>query len=127
MTLTLRRDGEEVELAITRGVIVSQDVRTALLAGGEVGYLGIDGFSSRVAESFEEALREQLEAGVEQLVVDVRDDPGGFVDAAVSISSQFLAAGPVFWEEDAAGPAALHRRRAVVDWPLTRASKWSCS
>ena len=35
--------------------------------------------------------------------VDVRDDPGGFVDATVEISSQFLADGVVFWEEDAQG------------------------
>ena len=35
--------------------------------------------------------------------MDVRDDPGGFVDAAVAISSQFLDDGVVFWEEDAAG------------------------
>lgn len=103
VTLTLRRDGQEVDLAITRGVIVSQDVRAAVLAGGKVGYLGIDGFSTRVAGGFEAALREQLEAGIERLVVDVRDDPGGFVDTAVSISSQFLADGPVFWEEDADG------------------------
>lgn len=108
VSLTLRRDGRHVELAITRGVIVSQDVRAALLADGEVGYLGIDGFGSRVAEGFEEALREHLEAGIERLVVDVRDDPGGFVDAAVAISSQFLADGPVYWEEDADG-----RQRAI--------------
>jgi carboxyl-terminal processing protease len=108
VALTVRRDRREVDLAITRGVIVSQAVRSASLADGQIGYLGIDGFSSRVAEGFEEALREQLEAGVERLVLDVRDDPGGFVDAAVAISSQFLADGPVFWEEDADG-----RQRAI--------------
>ncbi len=40
---------------------------------------------------------------MEALVLDVRDDPGGFVDATVEISSQFLADGAVFWEEDAGG------------------------
>jgi carboxyl-terminal processing protease len=103
VTLTLRRAGEELRLAITRGVIVSQDVRSALLADGRIGYLRIDGFSSRVADSFEAALREHLDAGVTSLILDVREDPGGFVDAAVEITSQFLPDGPVYWEESADG------------------------
>ncbi len=101
--LSLDRAGEGLELAITRDVIVSDDVRTALLADGQVGYLRIDAFSANVAESFETALREHLEAGIRKLVVDVRDDPGGFVDAAVDITSQFLPDGPVYWEESADG------------------------
>ncbi len=55
------------------------------------------------AEDFAGALQGLLDEGVEGLVLDVRDDPGGFVDAAVEISSQFLADGAVFWEEDAQG------------------------
>jgi carboxyl-terminal processing protease len=101
--ISLDRDGEGIELAITRDVIVSDDVRTALLADGQVGYLRIDAFSANVAEAFETALRGQLEAGIRKLVVDVRDDPGGFVDAAVDITSQFLPDGPVYWEESADG------------------------
>lgn len=103
VTLTLDRDGEARQLTITRDVIVSEDVRAAVLADGQVGYLRIDSFSRNAAEHFESALREHLDAGIRRLVLDVRDDPGGFVDAAVGISSQFLSHGPVFWEEDAAG------------------------
>ncbi|HKZ91857.1 MAG TPA: S41 family peptidase [Candidatus Limnocylindrales bacterium] len=103
ITLTVSRDGQELDLAITRDVIVSQDVRSARLADGRVGYLRIDSFGSRVAEGFEAALRDHLDAGIEQLIVDVRDDPGGFVDAAVEITSQFLPDGSVYWEEAADG------------------------
>jgi carboxyl-terminal processing protease len=101
--LTVDRAGERLELAVMRGLVVSQDVRSAVLDDGRVGYLRIDSFSSNVADGFEAALRELLEEGVEGLVLDVRDDPGGFVDAAVAITSQFVADGPVFWEEDADG------------------------
>ncbi len=101
--LTIDRDGEVLDLAIRRGVIASQDVRSAVLEDGRIGYLRVDSFSSGSADSFESALRELLEAGLTELVVDVRGDPGGFVDAAVDIASQFIADGPVFWEEDAAG------------------------
>jgi carboxyl-terminal processing protease len=101
--LTIERGGGSRELDITRRVIVSQDVRSALLADGRIGYLRVDSFSSKVADSFRTALRQALDGGVQGLVLDLRDDPGGFVDAAVAISSEFIRDGPVYWEEDASG------------------------
>jgi carboxyl-terminal processing protease len=103
VVLSVQRDGRLLELPIVRGRILTQDVRFALLGDGGVGYLRIDGFSGRVADSFEAALRELLAADVRGIVLDLRDDPGGFVDAAVDIASQFIADGPVYWEEDASG------------------------
>ncbi len=103
VVLTLERDGQTQELAITRDTIVSLDVRSAVLADGDIGYLRIDGFSARAADDFEGALQDHIDAGIDKLVIDVRGDPGGFVDTAVEITSQFLADGAVFWEEDAAG------------------------
>jgi carboxyl-terminal processing protease len=103
VTLTLERDGESLELEVQRDTIVTKDVRSALLADDQIGYLRIDSFSSNAADDFEAELKRFLEAGVERFVVDLRDDPGGFVDAAVRISSEFLGDGPVLWEEDAAG------------------------
>jgi len=40
---------------------------------------------------------------VKKLILDLRGDPGGFVDAARTIASQFIASGPVYWEEFANG------------------------
>jgi carboxyl-terminal processing protease len=103
VTLTLERAGQELRMPITRGLVFSRDVRAASLADGAVGYLRVDAFSERAGDDFEAALREHIDAGVAGLVIDLRDDPGGFVDAAVAIASQFLPGGPVYWEEDATG------------------------
>lgn len=103
VSLRLERDGETLELVITRDNVVSEDVHSAVLADGQVGYLSIDSFSLRAADDFREGLEDLLDAGVQRLIVDVRDDPGGFVDATVEISSQFLADGAVYWEEDTSG------------------------
>ncbi len=103
VTLTVERAGESLELPITRDTVATEDVHAATLADGRIGYISIDGFSLNAAEDFAGALQGLLDEGVDGLVLDVRDDPGGFVDAAVEISSQFLADGPVFWEEDAQG------------------------
>ena len=103
VTLTVEREGEVMVLDITRDTVVTEEVHSAVLADGQVGYLAIDTFSTNAPKDFETELESHLGAGLDKLIIDVRDDPGGFVDATVAISSQFLADGPVFWEEDAKG------------------------
>lgn len=103
VVLSLERDGQTLDLVITRDRVISEDVHAAVLADGKVGYLAIDSFGVRAADRFAAALQDHLDAGLQRLIVDVRDDPGGFVDATVEISSQFLEDGVVFWQEDATG------------------------
>jgi carboxyl-terminal processing protease len=103
VTLTLEREGDPLDLVIRRDTVVSRDVHSAILADGRVGYLGVDSFSSAAADDFEAALQAHLEAGLDKLVIDLRDDPGGFVDATVEIGDHFLADGALYWEEDAGG------------------------
>ena len=101
--LSLLRAGKPIDLSITRDVIQSEDVTSSTLANGQVGYLKISGFSSSAAADFQSLLKDQLAGGVKSYVIDLRDDPGGFVDAALNIASQFIASGPIYWEEHAGG------------------------
>ena len=103
VTLSLVRDGDPMELTIVRDVVRTVDVRSEVLADGTVAYMDIEGFSGSAAEDFKAQLRGHLDAGIRSYVVDVRDDPGGFVDAALSIASEFIADGPIYWEEYADG------------------------
>ncbi len=106
VTLSIERAGEELVLRITRDTVTADDVHALRLAEERVGYIAIDNFSTGAADDFRDELEGLIEAGVDGLVIDVRDDPGGFVDATVEISSQFLADGAVFGEEDADGGQA---------------------
>ncbi len=108
VTLTVEREGQERDLSITRQRITTSDVRSRVIGDGDVGYLRLDSFSANAAADFKTGLQGLLDAGATRLILDVRDDPGGFVDAAVEITSQFIDDGAVFWEEDASG-----RQRAV--------------
>lgn len=104
--LTLERIGsaDPIELSITRAVIDREAVTSSVLADGTVGYLHIDGFSSSAAGDLKDQLRELVETRkVKKLVLDLRGDPGGFVDAARTIASQFIGSGPIYWEEFANG------------------------
>ena len=61
------------------------------------------GFSDRAAEDLATAVRGHVAAGRTKLILDLRGNPGGYVTAARSIASQFIASGPIFWEQDAKG------------------------
>ncbi len=101
VTLRVKRgQATPFDLRIVRDVIQVEDVLSRVLDNGRVGYVRINGFSSGAAGDFKEQLRELVqEKKVKALILDLRDDPGGFVDAARTIASQFIPSGPIFWEE----------------------------
>jgi carboxyl-terminal processing protease len=103
VTLSILRGSNAQDLTLTRDIVPISEVDARLLANGSIGYLGIAGFSANAADEFRTRLQEQLASGVRKFVIDVRGDPGGFVDAAVSIASQFVGSGPIYWEQVADG------------------------
>ncbi len=104
VALGLERDGRRLVLTIVRDVILTEQVTTELLADGQVGYLKLDGFSAGAADELVESLTTLVEEqGLDKIILDLRDDPGGFVEAAHRIASQFIGQGPIYWEESADG------------------------
>jgi carboxyl-terminal processing protease len=99
----VRDDREPFDVSIVRDTVVQRQVETRELAGGAVTYIGLAGISDNAAAQLEDALREARAAGVTKLILDLRDNPGGLVTGARAIASEFIADGPVFWEEAADG------------------------
>jgi carboxyl-terminal processing protease len=98
VTLRLvRGTGAPFELTFTRDVVNEEAVETRLLANGKVGYIRLADFSADAAVEFTTKLKALLALGPRAIAFDLRGDPGGYVDAAQTIASQFLASGPVFW------------------------------
>ena len=107
--LSIVRASEPIELAIVRETIQTEVVSSERLADGRVGYIRLDGFSSSAASDFHDQLKTLVDDGVSGIVVDLRGDPGGFVDAAEKIASEFVASGPIFWEAFADGTEIAHQ------------------
>jgi carboxyl-terminal processing protease len=102
VVLRISRNGPPFDVTVTRDVISSVDVSTRLLAGGTAGYIHIDAFGSRVAADFAAQLGDLVtNKQVRNIIIDLRDDPGGFVDQARAIASQFIADGPILWQQAA--------------------------
>ena len=93
VTLTLRREGETTQrdVTIVRDRIVMQSVTTKVF--DDVGYLRIANFSSRTSSEVRRALSGFRTVGVDRLVVDLRNNPGGLLDASVAVTSRFLPEG----------------------------------
>ena len=103
VTLTMQRDdADPFDVTITRAEIKVQEVETRLI-DGHVGYIALHGFSSPAAEQFKAGLQELLDQGADQIVFDLRDNPGGYIDAAQKIASQFIGDGLIFTQESAGG------------------------
>jgi len=103
VVLTVLRGTTTLELRVVRDVIIQEEVVEKDLAGGTVGYLQLRGFSEHAADRFAQEVAEDVAAGRDRLILDLRGNPGGFVTAAREIASQFLASGTIFWQEDAEG------------------------
>ena len=101
VTLTLQRDeAEPFDVTITRAEITLQEVETRMI-DGHIGYIALNGFSAPAADQFRAGLADLLDQGADQIVFDLRDNPGGYIDAAQQIASQFIDDGLIFTQESA--------------------------
>jgi len=104
VVLEIEREGvAPFELTITRDVVRQREVITDEYADGTIAYIKLTGFSENAAASFVAAVKAAVDKGQTKIIVDLRGDPGGFVTAARTVASAFIADGPIFWEEDAQG------------------------
>ena len=112
IVLTIVREGlaRPIRITITRDVIRVTSVRSRALEPG-FGYVRISQFQLRTGESLREAVGELREnAGDEDLkglVLDLRNNPGGVLNAAVSVSDAFLNKGTIVYTEGRMDDAKL--------------------
>jgi len=93
VTLKLVRAGsQQLSLTITRAEITVPSVKSEILSGN-IGYLQITQFSKDTAQLATDAANKFKQAGVKGIIVDLRGDPGGYLDSAVDISGLWLDSG----------------------------------
>ena len=99
VTLQLIRGGTQtLSLTITRDNITIPSVTSKTLSGN-IGYIQISQFSNDTADLATKAAAQFKQAGVKGIVLDMRGDPGGLLDAAVSVSSLWLPNGKTILTE----------------------------
>ena len=112
IVLTIVREGVDrpIRITITRDVIRVTSVRSRALEPG-YGYVRISQFQLRTGESLREAVDELRDEagddGLKGLVLDLRNNPGGVLNAAVSVSDAFLEEGIIVYTEGRMDDAKL--------------------
>ena len=90
--ITVTRDGEELSFELSKGTIEIPVVSSEIYEnnGKKIGYIKIDMFSSKVYKQFNSALKKLEKKNIEGLVIDVRDNPGGYLSEVKNILCLFL-------------------------------------
>lgn len=102
VSLTLLRNGKEQVLNVARATVNVPTVEYKMLEDA-VGYLKIQEFDTVTVEQFKEA-KEALESeGMEKLIIDVRDNPGGTLDSVCDILREILPEGLMVYTQDKDG------------------------
>lgn len=102
--LTLMREGEKdpIEVSIVRDTIQIPIIKNYMRLDG-VYVIELYSFSANSADLFRQALRDFVQSGGSRLVLDLRGNPGGYLEAAVQMASYFLPQGDVVVTEDYKG------------------------
>ena len=105
VTLTVFDAGsvKTFDVTLKRARIELKNVSWKALPGTDFADLRIAAFSERVTKDLKAALEEIRRGGFRGIVLDLRNDPGGILDEAIGVTSQFLDRGNVLLEKNAAG------------------------
>ncbi len=102
VNITVAREGKDsvLEFTITRAVIVVPDIETDYLEKEGVFLIKFASFGDSSAKEFADALKVFAGTKSKKLIIDLRNNPGGYLSAAVDISSWFLDEGQVIVSEE---------------------------
>lgn len=87
--ITVIRDGEEKKLHIQRRIVEVTTVESQMLEN-QVGYIQVTQFELVTGEQFKQAVDSLNQQGMESLIIDLRDNPGGVLDAVVEMAAYLL-------------------------------------
>ena len=114
VTLLVERSGDRpISVQVTRAVVAVSAVDWVMVPGTSVALVQLAIFSDGAADDLAQALTQIHSAKATGIVLDLRGNPGGKVNEAVGVASEFLASGVIVQSRDATGVV----RSASVDQP----------
>lgn len=111
ITLGIRRDDQISEVSVIRSNINISYTEYSIIEGS-IGYVAISQFTGDAADRFEDAIEYFKQNGVEGMVIDLRNNPGGFLHYVTRIADDILPEGVIVYTEDRTGERVYHRSDA---------------
>ena len=99
VTLTIiRGDHTPQDIVVTRGIIVVKSVKTEL-RDDNIYVIKITNFNDDTLDLFNKAVKSALLSDPDGIILDLRNNPGGYLDMAISVASEWVEAGPIVAEQ----------------------------
>ena len=114
VTLKMQREGKApYDVSVVRETILLPTIDTKYLSDSGVFIISLYNFNAQVPELFRDAIREFSNTGSHKLIIDLRGNPGGYLEVAVDTASWFLPVGDAVVIEDYGikQPEDVHRSR----------------
>jgi carboxyl-terminal processing protease len=98
--LTIQREGESelLEFTITRARITIRSAEGEMLEDG-IAYVDINTFGDRTTEELRATLEDLMGQNPRGVIIDLRNNPGGYLNTAIEVSSEFIEEGIIMYEQ----------------------------
>ncbi len=93
VSLTLRRDGQDFTVDVARRRIRMKTVAGQMLPGTDIGYIRVAIFSENTGKEFTEQYEALRQQGMNKVILDLRNNPGGLLDQALQVANNFFPEG----------------------------------
>ncbi|HKC66941.1 MAG TPA: S41 family peptidase [Bacteroidia bacterium] len=95
VNLSIKREGQKplIDFTVTRGEIPIYSVDVSFMAEPGVGYIKVSRFAASTYDEFRKGFNKLAKQGMKKLIVDLRGNGGGYLNAAVDIADEFLSKG----------------------------------
>ena len=121
LTVLSPNTGQARDVTLVRARIDVHNVLWQRLPGTTIAHVRIVGFSEGVAKDLQQALLDVQQQQLTGVILDLRNNPGGLLEEAVTVASQFLGSGNVLLVKDAQGtttPVPVEEGGVALDIPL---------
>jgi carboxyl-terminal processing protease len=121
VTLTIWREKEEkvLDVSIKRASVKVNSIGDAYLVDGKIGYVRVVEFQEKCARELETALKKLEDEGMDSLILDLRNNPGGLLESAIDVSEKFMPKDEVIVSTKSRNPAqnAVYKSGGVLTHP----------
>lgn len=94
VTIGVVRNGETLRFEVERDIVKINPVESRVLGKG-IGYIKINEFNVNTVENLDTSLDNFKESGVQGIVLDLRNNPGGYIDQAIEVAKRFVPQGSI--------------------------------